>query len=66
MLGADRMVVANVAVTNACSASALAAGLARNTGKAAAVAARAKHNALGGIALADGSDFVPLAHESHG
>ena len=66
VLGADRMVMADVVVTDACSASALAAGSARNTGKAAAVAARAKHNALDGIALADGNDFVPLAHESHG
>ena len=66
VLGADRMVMADVVVTDACIASALAAGSARNTGKAAAVAAQAKHNALGGIALADGNDVVPLGHEAHG
>ena len=66
VLGADRMVMADVVVTDACIASALAAGSARNTGKAAAVAAQAKRNALGGIALADGNDVVPLGHESHG
>jgi hypothetical protein len=66
VLSADRMVVADVVVADPCCATALARGAARTTGKAAAVAAKAKHEDLGGLALADGNDFVALAHESHG
>jgi len=66
VLGPDRMVMADVVVTDACSSTALRRKSAQETGAAAAQAAKGKHDALGGLALADGNDFVALAHESHG
>ena len=65
VLSADRMVMADVIVTDVGCDSSLTAGSAREMGAAAEKTVRAKHNALGCLALEEDSNFVALAHESH-